>query len=298
MATKSSKKPVRKTKTVSKKVTANKTSAAKVSKKSAAKTLSSSVNTRTAGSRLKNLRLWQAVVGGLHAIFAILILVMSNSHSVAVSTNFLTSDSLSDAKPLVPASRQLFDVRTAWLVAGFLGVAAIYHLLVATVLNAHYQKAVANRVNRMRWVEWVLESGLVLVGIAMLLGVRDMASLFLLFVVNEGIHGLGYQLETGSKVYPRLPFKLAAKFTVTIVLVLGWFVFATNHYGSANLPGHVYWLLALWAVFFSLFSAVAVASYKRRGRFASFDYTEKTYAVLGLLAKVSIAGVIFFSILD
>lgn len=289
MATKSTKKPVRKIKTASKKPAVKKTTT---------KALKTSVKVSAQTENFKKLRLWHGAAAVLHAVSAVLILVMSNSHSVAVSTSFLTADSLSDAKPLVPAARQLFDVRTAWMIVAFLGVGALYHLLVATVLNNQYQRAVAAKVNRFRWLAWVLESGLVLVSVAMLLGVRDVSSLFLLFVINEGIHGLGYLLETGSTSYPRLPFKLGAKFTATIVLVLGWFVFATKHYGSANLPGYSYWLLALWAVFFALFSAAALASFKKRGRFTDFVYTEKTYIVLALLAKTSIAWLIFFSILD
>src|SRR5688572_9803834 len=146
MATKSLKKPVRKTNTRDKKTATKSTVSAKTTKKTlTAKSASS--NTKAGVSKLKNLRLWHAVAAVLNLAQAVLILVLSNSFSLPVSSNMLTTDSLSADKALVPASRQLFDVRLAWLVASFLVVARLYHLLVATVLNRRYEKVVNSGVN-------------------------------------------------------------------------------------------------------------------------------------------------------
>lgn len=262
--------------------------------KSATANVTKSVN--SSAQNFKNLQIWHAVAGLLHALQAVLVVVLGNNFSLPVSANFLTPDALSADKVLVPATRQMFDVRIAWAVASFLAVAAVYHLLVATVWRRRYETVVASGVNRWRWMEFVLGSGLVLVTVAMLLGVRDLASLVLLFVVNEGVHLMGYMLEAGSNKYPRLPLKLAAKFVFGIAFALLWTVFATNHYGDGNLPNYLYWLIPVGLVCFALFAWVGF-KYNQKASAASFVNVEKSYTLLGLVSKAAVAWIIFFGVL-
>ena len=298
MATKSSKKPVRKTNTSAKKTSSSRTAAAKATKKVvAAKAVKTTAKADGTSRGVKRMRIFHAVIGLLHAVQGAIILWQANNFSVPVTTSFLTADSLAEGRPLVSASRQLFDVRVAWLVASFMFVAALAHLSVATVFSKRYQRILGNGVNLWRWLVWVLTAGLILIIVALLAGVRDAAALALLFVVGEGLHVTGYQLESGSKAYPHLPWRLALKFTVTIAVVLAWTVYAANHYGGSSLPNYVYWLLAVSAVYFGLFTYVAYSYFKKRGQLADFTTVEKTYAAIDLAAKSSIAWIIFAAVL-
>ena len=75
-------------------------------------------------ARFRNLRIWNGAMGALHAVQAVLVLVLANDFALPVTATFLN-----DAPGVnAPELTRLFEVRIAWGVAAFLFLSAAAHL--------------------------------------------------------------------------------------------------------------------------------------------------------------------------
>jgi len=303
MATKSLKKPVRKTKTTSKSSKANvskKTVQAKVQKK---KTVVIKTKIPSLKQKLSNLRLWNYVAAGLHTVSAVLVVVLSAERSLPVSTSYLTTDSLASTAEnlvLVPASRQLFDVNMSWLIAAFFVVSAIAHISVATWYRKRYEANLAKRINYARWIEYSFSASLMLIAIAMIAGVYDLSTLLLIAgscaVMN--LCGLAMELvNQGRSKVNWFTYLIGCKAAALPWIVFLLYVVGSARYGSAAPPAFVYFILGSIFLLFNSFALNMFFQYRRRGRFADYLYGEKTYIVLSLLAKSALAWQVFAGIL-
>jgi succinate dehydrogenase/fumarate reductase cytochrome b subunit len=108
---------------------------------------------------------------------------------------YLTYDPQSQS--LVSASKDLFDLPFGIMVAVFLLLSAFFHGLIAIPpkSNAIYNSDLAKGINRFRWFEYSLSSSIMIVLIATLFGVYDIATLLLIFVVNATMNLFGLVME-------------------------------------------------------------------------------------------------------
>jgi hypothetical protein len=85
---------------------------------------------------------------------AALIVFLSKDFAITVTS------SLPEGPPGIaaPAPEPLFDVSVGWSVAAFLGLAALDHLLTATVSRSIYEADLEGGINRFRWVEYPLNA--------------------------------------------------------------------------------------------------------------------------------------------
>lgn len=81
------------------------------------------------------------------------------------------------------------------LVASFLLISAIAYGLIV-LLGDQYFKDLKMDINRFRWFEYALSSSVMIVLIATLFGIYDIASLILIFIV--------YCIESGCQILPGL----------------------------------------------------------------------------------------------
>ncbi len=80
--------------------------------------------------------------------------------------------------------KDLFTLPFGILVASFLLISAIAHGLVSIPkkLNDEYNSDLSKGINKFRWFEYALSSSIMIVLIATLFGVRDIASLILILL--------------------------------------------------------------------------------------------------------------------
>jgi Heliorhodopsin len=123
---------------------------------------------------LPTLRRWNAGLGGLHLVQGALMLVLATGFSLPVTSSFLAFDPA--AGKLEPQPETLFNLRIAPLIAAFLFLSAAAHLLLATVKRRWYEEELGRGMNRARWLEYSLSSSVMMVVIAMLVGIYDVAS--------------------------------------------------------------------------------------------------------------------------
>jgi hypothetical protein len=147
------------------------------------------------------LRTYNLIAAILFFIQGILVLVLSDPIKGVkpITANFLAEDKLSSSAAghqlLVSASHHLFDLNIAYVVAAFFFVSAIGSLIIALWKRNVYEKDLNRGVNRSKWIEYSVSASLMMVAIAMLTGVLDIASLLMIFALTAIMSLLGMTME-------------------------------------------------------------------------------------------------------
>lgn len=275
------------------------------SRKSVSKTVTKSAPSQSSKARktrkisIQSLKNWNLGLAVLFAAQAVAIPVLAKASSAPVTTSYLAKDTLASSNGgtvLVAASRHLFDLNLAYLVAAFLVIAGLVHLLVATVFRPTYEQELKDRVNKARWIEYALSGSLMLVTVALLSGVYDLSSLLMLAGLNIALAMVAMLAET-HKLFDWPGYVVGGVAGLLPWLVFGMYALGAHNYGGTNLPNFVYWIYL--TVFVGL--AVAAANFwlqaKQRGRWADYLYGERIFLVIGLLVKSLLAWQVFFGAL-
>ncbi len=239
-------------------------------------------------SAFSRLRTYNWVMGGLHFLQAILILALATDFALPVVASFL------EGPPGTPASAptELFDVSIAWGVATFLLLSALFHFIVASVGASRYRDQLSRGQNQFRWIEYSLSSSIMIILIAMLTGISDVAALIALFGVNAGMIFFGsvqerYEAPGGSL----WPFWLGVVLGVVPWIAIG--IYLVSPGSDSQPPGFVYGIFISLFVFFNTFAITQLLQYKKVGRWSNYLTGERTYILLSLLAKSALAWQVF-----
>lgn len=239
-------------------------------------------------SAFRRLRLWNYVMGALHAAQGIAVVALATDFTLPVTGTFLEGPPGSVAPP----PETLFDLSIAWGVAAFLFLSALFHWLIAGVMPGRYRDQLSRGQNQLRWIEYSLSASVMIVLIAMLTGISDVAALVALFGVNAGMIFFGAVQERyeapGSSLWP---FYLGCVLGIVPWLAIG--VYLVSPGSPAEPPGFVYGIFISLFVFFNTFALTQWLQYKRIGRWADYLTGERTYIVLSLAAKSALAWQVF-----
>jgi hypothetical protein len=292
MAKKStSKKPAKTAKTATKSKSTRTTKAIK--------TTSASVKKIT----FESLNKWNFGLALLHFIQGVAVVILSTKATLPVTTNYLTLDTLASkagSPVLVAATRNLFDINLAYVVAAFFFLSAAAHLIIATVYRQTYEADLKKGINKARWIEYSLSASVMMVGIAMLTGVYDASSLLMIFALISIMNLMGLMMEVHNQTTKRtnwLSYIIGCKAGIVPWLVVVIYVVGSNVYGSGHIPEFVYWIYASMFVLFSAFAVNMYLQYKKVGKWADYLYGERIYMILSLVAKSLLAWQVFFGAL-
>jgi hypothetical protein len=238
--------------------------------------------------RANRLRTYNWVMGGLHAIQGVAILILATSFALPVTATFLQGPPGTEPE----APKTLFSLSIAWGVAAFLFLSALFHWIIASVGNNRYLAQLRQGQNQFRWFEYSLSSSIMIVLIAMLTGISDIAALLALFGVNAGMIFMGslqerYEEPGGSL----LPFWLGCLLGIVPWLAIG--IYLVSPGSAANPPGFVYGIFISLFIFFNIFALVQFLQYKQIGRWKDYLSGESSYILLSLLAKSALAWQVF-----
>ncbi len=243
-------------------------------------------------SSTPQLRRLNIAAAGLHALSAVVVVTLANGFSLPVNANYMAGPPGTTKRELV----HLGDIRMAWLVAAFFALSAVAHFLVAGPLRSSYESELELGRNPFRWLEYSLSSSLMIVAIAILTGITDVATLFAFVGVNASMIGFGWIQERYEAPGASLmPFWLGCVAGVVPWLAIGIYLFSPG--AHAHAPGFVYGIYFTLFALFNCFALVQYLQYKKIGRFADYMVGERTYLVLSLAAKSLLAWQIFASTL-
>ena len=249
----------------------------------------SAIATGVNDAKLKNLRVWNIALTVLHLGQALAMLLLTNDFALKVLSSF--PDGPPGTEGLV--TKNLFEVRVGWVIAAFLALAGIDHLLTSTVARRTYESDLKNGINRFRWVEYSISASLMLVIISMYWGILTLAGLIAVVGANIAMILFGWLQERmnppGRQTTTMLPFWFG-----TVVGLAPWLAMNVNiSQISEDAPAALIVILIVQGVFFFCFGLNQWLQYKEIGKWKSYMFGEKTYLVLSLGAKSLLAWQIF-----
>ncbi|MEH3155021.1 MAG: heliorhodopsin HeR [Gordonia paraffinivorans] len=239
--------------------------------------------------RLAGLWRWNIGLTVLHAAQAIAVLVLANGFSITVTSTF----PVGPPGTAPPAPETLFDVSIGVAIAVFLALAAVDHLVTATVGRRLYENDLRRGINRFRWIEYSVSASIMIVLIAFYFGVTNIDAVIAVFGANVAMILFGWLQERanppGRDHTTMLPFWFGC-----VAGVVPWVVIVVNFVGAGSrVPGFVVAVFVSLLIFFSTFAVNQWLQYRGIGPWRSYAFGEKSYLVLSLVAKSLLAWQIF-----
>lgn len=247
---------------------------------------------------------WNKWLALLYAVQGVALLIVSSVHLLPVTTNYLTKDTFvsksGETPVLAPATRHLFDINIVYLVTALLIIAAITHVVVASVYRKRYEQELAAGVNRVRWAGYGLVAGTAIVTIGLLAGVYDISTLFVLFVlaIIASLSGLAVEVYSQGVSRRRLVYAIGNVAAIALWVVLAVYLIGANVYGSGNIPAFVYFLIGSMFVLSLGFALGVYFRYQKRGKWADYLYSERAYSILAFIAVSALTWQVFVGVLQ
>ncbi len=236
------------------------------------------------------------ILAMLHGLQAVLILILSTSFALPVMTSYLVFNTQTES--LEQATKTLFNLPFAPMIAAFFLLSAGFHLYIATLGNKNYRSDLKKGMNKLRWIEYSLSASIMMVCIAMLAGVYEISILIAIFGSTAVMNLCGLIMETHNQGKDKVNWTsylvgcLAGIIPWIIVAIYFWGA-ASGPSGTAAIPTFVYWIYVSIFVFFNAFAINMILQYKKVGKWKDYLYGERAYMILSLVAKSLLAWQVF-----
>jgi hypothetical protein len=244
------------------------------------------------GIKMTSIRKLDIIAGLAHLTQMVLILVLANNFTLPVTAAYPQGPPGTPvADPVV-----LFDSRIAWGVALFFGLSAFFQLMVVMPgIYPRYVRGLLDQHNYYRWAEYSISSSVMIVLIAQIVGITDIAALIAIFGVNASMILFGWLQEKYEKPGSggMLPFAFGCFAGIIPWIIVVWFVVAPGAANPGETPGFVYGIIISLFLFFNSFALVQYLQYKPVGKWADYLRGERAYIWLSLIAKSLLAWQIF-----
>ena len=248
------------------------------------------------GESMSKLRRFNLAMGGVHLVSGLLMVVLGNDFALDVSTFNLNGP---PGTPLEDGTLEpAFEVPLAWATASFLFLSAFFHFLIASPLGfERYRSELERGRNRFRWVEYALSSTLMIVLIALVTGITDLAALIAIAFVNASMILFGWIMEmvnANDRSAWWTPFWFGCIAGIgPWAAIVAYLVVNVTGEGAEGPPGFVYGIIFSIFFFFNTFAINQWLQYRKIGEWSDYLRGERTYIVLSLVAKSVLAWQIF-----
>lgn len=242
--------------------------------------------------KLNTFAFWLHLLQGIAMVALVAALGTDTGYNITV--NYLSFNETTQS--LEPATRVLFTINYAWLVASFLFMSAAAHASILTFYRKKYVSDLKIGINKARWIEYSISASTMMVAIALLSGMSDLASLTMLFALVAIMNLLGLVMEVvnvGKEKPGWLSFIIGCIAGIVPWIAFGIYVWAANAYSINGVPGFVYGIYASIFIFFNCFAINMYLQYKKVGPWANYLYGERVYIILSLVAKSALAWQVF-----
>ena len=243
-----------------------------------------------------SLRRYNLIAGVLHLAQMVVVLSLANDFTLPIVARYMAGPPGSTFTDPIT----LLDAPIGLTVAIFLGLSAFFHLLVSSPqFFARYAAGIEKQHNYFRWVEYSISSSVMIVLIALITGVSDVAAIVAIFGANAAMILFGWLQEKyetpGNGGW--LPFIFGGIAGIVPWLGLLFYVLSIGGPADTSAPAFVYGIVISIFIFFNSFALVQWLQYKKAGKWSDYIRGEKTYITLSLVAKSALAWQIFASTL-
>lgn len=243
-----------------------------------------------------SLRRYNLIAGVLHLAQMVVVLSLANDFTLPIVARYMAGPPGSTFTDPIT----LLDAPIGLTVAIFLGLSAFFHLLVSSPqFFARYAAGIEKQHNYFRWVEYSISSSVMIVLIALITGVSDVAAIVAIFGANAAMILFGWLQERyetpGNGGW--LPFIFGCIAGIVPWLGLLFYVLSIGGPADTSAPAFVYGIVISIFIFFNSFALVQWLQYKKAGKWSDYIRGEKTYITLSLVAKSALAWQIFTSTL-
>jgi hypothetical protein len=245
---------------------------------------------------VQKLRRSNIIAGVLHLSQMIVVLALANDFTLPIVARYMAGPPGSTFTDPIT----LLDAPIGLTVAIFLGLSAFFHFLVASPqFFGRYSAGLAQQRNYFRWVEYSMSSSVMIVLIALITGVSDVAAIVAIFGANAAMILFGWLQEKyetpGNGGW--LPFIFGCIAGIVPWLALIFYVLSIGGPADTSAPAFVYGIVISIFLFFNSFALVQWLQYKKVGKWSDYLRGERTYITLSLVAKSALAWQIFASTL-
>ena len=243
--------------------------------------------------KFKKLRNFNGVMGVIHAIQGILMLALSNDFALPIQTNFLRFDEITGSYPV---TETIVEIPLGPAIAFFLFITAFAHISVATYGYKWYVRKVNSGINPARWYEYAFTSSLMIVILAMLTGIFDIAALLAIAAANASMNLFGLMMELHNQNTEKTNW--TAFYFGTFAGAIPWVIIVMYFIGAISvntdtIPAFVYILIAVLLIFWCTFPINMILQYRKVGKWKNYLHGERGYIILSLVSKSALAWVIW-----
>jgi hypothetical protein len=251
------------------------------------------------------LRRFNIIMGGFHFVQGILMIVLGlliadlGNFKLQIYQHYLVFvETGPDTGYLDFARSEMFTLPFFVLVASFLLISALAHALISLPkrINDMYNRDLEKGINKLRWFEYALSSSVMIVLIAYLFGIWDIASLVLIFIVNASMNLFGLvmeQLNSGKEKVNWGPFIWGSFAGIAPWIAIFLYMTGASAEVTAETPWFVWAIVVSYFVAFNTFPINMIMQYLKKGKWSNYLYGERGYIVLSLVVKTILAWLVF-----
>ena len=185
------------------------------------------------------------------------------------------------------------------ILSSFLLISAAAHFIIAFLKTTHYEENLKKGMNPYRWYEYALSSSIMLAFLSTFVGVWDLWSLVMIFVLNAMMIMFGYLMEKINQYTKKInwsPYLLGCISGFTPWVVTAAYFIAALNSAETKPPTFVYLTLIIYFIMFNTFSVNMILQYMGVSKWRDYLFGERVYIILSLVAKSVLAWLVFIGI--
>jgi hypothetical protein len=262
-----------------------------------------------------NLKTWNWIAAATHGIAAIVIgiIFLVKKGEINFNTDLYLNDveiqNLDNPKDVIITTRKAWNVSSALLkilVVVYFAFTTFFHTFYATdgFGSGAYTRAIANKNNYFRWIEYAISSTIMTFLIAISCGVKMLDTVILLLFMNVGMILCGQIVEAASGVNAK-NIKIIASLIgfvlligIIVILFRNFFnVLANAKVSGYKVPTYVYFIIFPLVLWYASFGFVSLwGAFGRDQSIQKYIKVEKAYILLSLISKLNLGIAIAFGL--
>jgi hypothetical protein len=258
----------------------------------------------------EKLRRFNIIMGGLHLIQGVLMIILGfvisdlGDFKMQIYQFYLEFVETTPGQGYLAFARtEIFTLPFFVLVAIFLLLSALAHALISIPkrINDMYNRDLEQGINKLRWIEYALSSSVMIVLIAYLFGIWDIATLTVIFIANASMNLFGLvmeQLNSGKEKVVWGPFIWGTIAGLAPWIAIIFYMTGATAEATAQTPWFVWAIVGTYFVAFNTFPVNMILQYLKKGKWANYLYGERGYIVLSLVAKTVLAWLVLVGALQ